>query len=84
MLYGMCITFIPMIIMVLIGTLVMKLNFLQLAGLMSGTYTDPAALAFSTSYLDSDIPVQSYATVYPLVTIMRIFVAQMLVLMFAG
>ncbi len=84
MLYGMCITFIPMIIMVLIGTLMMKLNFLQLAGLMSGTYTDPAALAFSTSYLDSDIPVQSYATVYPLVTIMRIFVAQMLILLFAG
>ena len=84
MVYGMCITFIPLIIMVLIGTLLMKLNFLQLAGLMSGTYTDPAALAFSTSYLDSDIPVQSYATVYPLVTIVRIFVAQLLILLLAG
>ncbi len=84
MFYGILITFIPMIIMVMVGTLWMKLNFLQLAGLMSGTYTDPAALAFSTSYLDTDIPIQSYATVYPLVTIARIFVAQLLILMLVG
>src|SRR5574343_485768 len=46
--YGCFITFIPLIAMVLIGRLVLKLNFYQLVGLMSGTYTDPAALAFST------------------------------------
>lgn len=49
---------------------------------MSGAYTDPAALAFSNSYFDSDIPSQSYATVYPLVTICRIFMAQLLILLF--
>lgn len=53
----------------------------QLAGLLSGTYTDPAALAFCNGYLDSDVPTQAYATVYPLVTIFRIFVAQMLILL---
>jgi putative transport protein len=79
--YGCFITFIPLIIMVLIGRFYMKLNFYQLVGLMSGTYTDPAALAFSTKYLDSDIPTQAYATVYPLVTIFRIFVAQLLILL---
>ncbi|NHM05219.1 putative transporter [Flavobacterium celericrescens] len=79
--YGCYITFIPLIAMVLIGRLVLKLNFYQLVGLMSGTYTDPAALAFSTKYLDSDIPTQAYATVYPLVTIFRIFVAQLLILL---
>lgn len=79
--YGCFITFIPLITMVLIGRLVLKLNFYQLVGLMSGTYTDPAALAFSTKYLDSDIPTQAYATVYPLVTIFRIFVAQLLILL---
>lgn len=82
--YGCFITFIPLILMVLIGRFVYKLNFYQLAGIMSGAYTDPAALAFSTKYLDSDIPNQSYATVYPLVTISRIFVAQMLILLFAS
>ena len=79
--YGCFITLIPLFLMVLIGRFAMKLNFYQLVGLMSGTYTDPAALAFSTKYLDSDIPTQSYATVYPLVTIFRIFVAQLLILL---
>ena len=80
--YGCFITFIPLLLMVLVGRFIMKLNFYQLVGLMSGTYTDPAALAFSTKYLDSDIPTQAYATVYPLVTIFRIFVAQLLILLF--
>ncbi|MCC7521581.1 MAG: putative transporter [Flavobacteriaceae bacterium] len=84
MYYGMFITFVPLITLVLVGTFVFKLNFLQLTGLMSGTYTDPAALSFSTAYLDSDVPIQSYATVYPLVTIFRIFIAQLLILMFVG
>lgn len=79
--YGSFITFIPLILMLIIGRYALKINFLQLVGLMSGTYTDPAALAFSTSYLDSDIPVQSYATVYPLVTIFRIFTVQILILL---
>jgi len=78
--YGMFITFIPMLFLVIVGRFFMKINYYKLAGLMSGTYTDPAALAFSNGYLDSDIPMQSYATIYPLVTIFRIFVAQMLIL----
>ena len=79
--YGALITFIPLLIMVLIGRLWMRINFYQLAGLMSGTYTDPAALAFCNGYLDSDVPTQAYATVYPLITILRIFVAQLLILL---
>ncbi len=78
--FGSAITFIPLIMMVIIGRFVMKINYLQLVGIMSGSYTDPAALSFSTNYLDSDIPIQSYAQVYPLVTIFRIFVASLLIL----
>ncbi|WOC52639.1 hypothetical protein BPO_1992 [Bergeyella porcorum] len=83
LLYGSAITFIPLILMVFIGRYFMKINFLQLSGIMSGSYTDPAALSFSTSYLESDVPLQSYAQVYPLVTIFRIFVAQILILLLA-
>lgn len=82
-LYGSAITFIPLITMVIVGRYFMKINYLQLAGIMSGSYTDPAALSFSTNYLDSDIPIQSYAQVYPLVTIFRIFVASLLILIFS-
>ena len=83
LLFGSAITFIPLITMVLVGRFFMKINFLQLAGIMSGSYTDPAALSFSTNYLDSDVPIQSYAQVYPLVTIFRIFVASLLILIFS-
>ncbi len=83
LLFGSAITFIPLILMVIIGRFIMKINYLQLAGIMSGSYTDPAALSFSTNYLDSDIPIQSYAQVYPLVTIFRIFVASLLILIFS-
>ncbi len=79
--YGCYITFIPLTLLVLVGRFGFKLNFYQLVGIMSGSYTDPAALAFSTKYLDSDIPTQAYATVYPMVTISRIFVAQLLILL---
>ena len=79
--YGCYITFVPLTVLVLISRFVFKLNFYQMVGIMSGSYTDPAALAFSTKYLDSDIPNQSYATVYPLVTISRILVAQLLILL---
>lgn len=82
MLYGSAITFIPLIVMVIVGKFFMKINFLQLVGIMSGSYTDPAALSFSTNYLDNDVPIQSYAQVYPLVTIFRIFTASLLILIF--
>lgn len=79
--YGSLITLIPCIFIILVGRFYYKMDFLSLSGLISGAYTDTAALSFSTTYLDSDIPVQAYAQVYPMVTILRIFIAQMLILL---
>ena len=81
--YGALITIIPLFIMMYIGRRIMKINFLKLVGLMSATYTDPAALSFSNQYFNSEIPTQSYVTVYPMVTITRILLAQLLILLFA-
>ncbi|MGB3074071.1 MAG: TrkA C-terminal domain-containing protein, partial [Chitinophagales bacterium] len=81
-LYGSCITILPLLCMVIVAKLFFRINYLPLLGLISGTYTDPAALAFSNSYFRSDLPIQAYATVYPIATIMRILVAQLLVLYF--
>lgn len=83
MFYGLFILMIPIILMVIVSKIFFKMNFLQLVGMISGTHTDSAALAFGTSYLDSDIPIQSYAQVYPLAVIARIFVAQILILLLA-
>ena len=64
-LYGSVVTFIPLILMVIVGRFFLKNQLFTIVGIMSGSYTDPAALSFSTN-LDSDIPIQSYAQVYPL------------------
>ena len=81
--YGLIITIVPILLMMLIARYVFKLNFMPMLGLIAGSYTDPAALDFSTNYYKSDLPLQAYATVYPLVTIARIVIAQILVLYFA-
>jgi putative transport protein len=44
--------------------------------------TDPPALAFASSIAQSEAPAVAYATIYPLVMFLRIFVAQLLILLF--
>ena len=44
--------------------------------------TSAPTLAFAVDMLDNDVPSSVYATVYPLATILRIFAAQGLVLLF--
>ncbi|HSC54222.1 MAG TPA: putative transporter [Phnomibacter sp.] len=82
LLYGMAITMIPVILMILLARLVFKINFLQIAGMVGGTYTSPPTLAFCNSYFKGDVPAQAYATVYPMVTITRILIAQLFILLF--
>ena len=81
-LYGILITSIPVIIMILVARLVFKINFLQIAGMVGGTYTSPPTLSFCNGYYEGDIPAQAYATVFPLSTIARIFAAQLFILLF--
>jgi len=57
---------------------VCKLNFVDLSGLIAGSMTDPPALAFASNIFRSDAPTVAYATVYPLVTLLRILSAQIL------
>lgn len=78
---GATITLVPMLLVGLIGRGVFKLNYLTLCGLMSGSMTDPPALAFAQSITGSDGPTVSYATVYPLVMLLRVFSTQVIVLL---
>lgn len=82
LLYGLGITSIPVVFIALISRYVFKINFLQIAGIIGGTYTSPPTLAFCNGYFKGDIPAQAYATVYPLVTIARILAAQLFILLF--
>ncbi len=59
----------------------LKLNFLAISGLLSGSMTDPPALAFVNSMSDSDEPALAYAAVYPMAMLCRIMTAQLIVLL---
>lgn len=80
-LYGFLITVIPVGTVILLSRLVLKLNFYQICGLVSGGTTDPAVLAFSQEMYGTDYTSVNYATVYPLTMFMRVLAAQVLVLL---
>jgi putative transport protein len=79
---GVVITLLPLLLVALIARRFMHLNYLNICGLLSGSMTDPPALAFANTITGSDAPNVAYATVYPLTMLLRIAVAQMIVLIF--
>jgi putative transport protein len=78
---GAAITFIPLFVAGLIGRIWLKCNYASMCGLLAGSMTDPPALAFAGQMLNSDAPASVYATVYPLVMILRILAGQLMVLL---
>lgn len=80
--YGVMITLIPLLVMGFVAKLVFKCSYFEICGLLSGASTDPPALAFATYSAGSDAPAITYATVYPLTMILRILMAQMMILVF--
>jgi putative transport protein len=80
--YGALITLLPLLIVGFFSRIYLGKNYLEICGLLSGSMTDPPALAFANSIAQSEAPAVAYATVYPLVMFLRIFVAQLLVLLF--
>ncbi len=81
---GIIITILPLIITGIIAKKYFKKNYFEICGLLAGASTDPPALAFALKIAGNDIPSATYATVYPLTMILRIIVAQLLILMFAA
>ena len=80
LLAGALITFVPLMLAAIIGRVFLKCNYASMCGLLAGSMTDPPALAFAGQMLGSDAPASVYATVYPLVMILRILAGQLMVL----
>jgi putative transport protein len=80
--YGAMITVLPLMIVGFYARIVTKRNYFEICGLLSGSMTDPPALAFANGLAQSEAPSVAYATVYPLVMFLRIFIAQLLILLF--
>ena len=81
---GFLITVIPILIIGSIARLRFKFNYFTIAGMISGTYTDPPALAYSNSICSKEAPAVGYSTVYPLSMFLRILTAQLIVLFFCS
>ncbi len=81
--YGVAITLVPLLTVSLIAKYVFKCSYFEICGLLAGASTDPPALAFATYSAGSDAPAVTYATVYPLTMILRILLAQSMILIFA-
>lgn len=79
---GFLITVIPILIVGPIARMKFKFNYFTIAGMISGTYTDPPALAYSNSICSKEAPAVGYSTVYPLSMFLRILTAQLIVLFF--
>lgn len=80
--YGAIITFVPLLIIGLIARKVMKMNYVTICGILSGSMTDPPALAFANKMTNSDTPSLSYASVYPFTMILRVLSTQLMVILF--
>lgn len=80
--YGVLITFIPILLVGFFSRYILRRNYLEICGLLSGSMTDPPALAYASTISMSEAPAIAYTTVYPLVMFLRIFVAQLLILLF--
>ena len=81
--YGAIITIVPLLVGGLIGRYAWKLNYYTLIGVLSGTNTNPPALAYSSELTSCDAPAVGYATVYPLAMFLRMLTAQLLILALA-
>ena len=81
-LFSFLITVAPIIIVGIFAKAKLKLNYMSLCGALAGSMTDPPALAFANAMAPSNLSAMSYATVYPLVMILRVVSAQLIVLLF--
>lgn len=81
---GFLITVIPILIVGTIARLKYKFNYFTIMGMIAGTYTDPPALAYANASCTKEAPAIGYSTVYPLSMFLRIFAAQIIVLLFCG
>jgi len=79
---GAAITLLPLTLIGLVACKFFRKTYFEVCGLLAGASTDPPALAFALKIAGNDVPSATYATVYPLVMILRIVAAELLVLLF--
>lgn len=78
---GTLITAVAAVTLLFVGHRLLKIPMGLCIGLLAGLQTQPAVLAFASEQTGNDVPNLGYATVYPLATIAKIVLAQLLVVL---
>jgi putative transport protein len=78
---GVLVTLVPLLVVAGIGYMLTRTNYLSLCGVLAGSMTDPPALAFAQGLSSSEAPILAYATVYPLVMVLRVMAPQLVALL---
>src|SRR5699024_12033611 len=63
----------------IVGHKMLKIPFGQTAGILAGLQTHPAVLTYVNDQAKNELPAMGYTTVYPMAMIVKIILAQILV-----
>ena len=75
---GSALTCVAALLAIGLGRVVLRVHVDVLCGMVAGMQTQPAVLAFAVEQAGSDLPNTGYASVYPIATIAKIVLAQVL------
>ena len=78
---GAAITIIPMIVALIVGYYIFRINILDLMGTITGGMTSTPGLAAADSMTDSTLPSGAYATVYPIAMVFLIICIQLVAML---
>ncbi|MBP6787219.1 MAG: hypothetical protein KA170_06515 [Candidatus Promineofilum sp.] len=78
---GTVITTVIAFLTLFLGYRVLKIPFGMLTGMLAGLGTQPATLGFGLQQADNELPNLGYALVFPVATITKVIVAQLLLLL---
>lgn len=81
---GAIITFSVAFLTLIIGYKVLKIPFGMLTGILAGLGTQPATLGFGLQQAENELPNLGYTLVFPVATITKVIVAQLLLLFLSG
>lgn len=78
LLVGAAVTSLGALLIIWLGRVVLRMPVEVLCGVVAGMQTQPAVLAFAVEQAGNELPNTGYATVYPVATLLKIVLAQVL------
>ncbi len=75
---GACLTFVVSLLVLIVGYKWLRMPMSVLIGLLAGVQTQPAVLGFALEQTGDDLPNIGYTTAYPMATVTKILLAQVL------